>query len=437
MTEFLWNLFEIIVTLFECSISMHFVCKFLGLDFTDKSNLKYWYGIVICYTIAVTVVNCIISYEGIFAFIYSFIVFIYATFFLPDKLIKKAFVSVFFLCVIVMNSYSGVNITSTILNSGAEEIYSKTGFLRLIAVIFVQALNLLVFQILENTIGNGALKLKFREWLLLACTFFLSVLGMTLIQLAVTNINADKILRLCFLGTDFTIIIINYIVIRLITVLNRHHQTELENQQLQLQLQYQTHYAETVRQQEESVHRLRHDLKSTISALHNFIHNNQLYEMEEYINRYDTLLSETSSIVHTNQPFLNAILNTKMTYAKEHGIACIYHSPEILPSINGMDYCSLLGNLLDNAIDASILLAVREISVTIDFTDSILTITVKNRIQNSVLYENPHLNTTKGNNSYHGHGIPTIKEIVKKYNGDVDFYESDGWFNASIVLYIQ
>lgn len=437
MMGLLWELFELIVTLFECSVSMHFVCKFLGLDFTDKANLKFWYGVSLCYAVAVTIMNLIIPYEGVLAFIYIFIVFMYSIFLLPGTLVKKAFASILFLCVIVMNSSFGVNLASTILNSSAADIYAESGFSRFITVIFVQALNLLVFQVLENTIGSGTLKLKLREWLLLASAFFVSILGMILIQIAVTNLNASEKLRLCFLGADLTIIIVNYITILLITVLNHHHQTELENQQMKLQLQYQVQYAETVRQQEESVHRLRHDLKTTISALHDFLYKRQLSEMEEYLDTYTTSLFETTSIVHTNQPFLNAILNTKMTYAKEHKIACTCHLPKILPTINGMDYCSLLGNLLDNAIDASLLLSVREIAVSIDFTDFKLTIAIKNRIQSSILCSNPHLHTTKGNKSDHGHGIPTIREIAKKYNGDVDFYESDGWFNARVILYLK
>lgn len=334
-----------------------------------------------------------------------------------------------------MNSSLGVNLASTILNSSVADIYAKSNFSRFITVIFVQALNLLVFQVLEKTIGSGALKLQLREWLLLASVFFVSIFGMTLIQVAVTKLNATEKLRFCLLGTDLTIIIVDYITILLITVLNHHHQTELENQQMRLQLQYQVQYAETVRQQEESVHRLRHDLKTTISALHDFLHKKQLSAMEEYLETYTTSLFETTSIVHTNQLFLNAILNTKMTYAKEHGIDCTCHLPATLPTINGMDYCSLLGNLLDNAIDSSLLLSVREIAVSIDFTDFKLTIAVKNKIQSSILNSNPHLQTTKGNKSDHGHGIPTIKEIAKKYNGDVDFYESNGWFNASVILY--
>ncbi len=70
----LWGLFELIVTLFECSVSMHFVCKFLGLDLTEKANHKLWYEVVLCYAIAVTIMNLILSYEGALAFIYISIV---------------------------------------------------------------------------------------------------------------------------------------------------------------------------------------------------------------------------------------------------------------------------------------------------------------------------------------------------------------------------
>ena len=431
----LWELFEIFITLFECSISMHFVCKFLGLDFTDKSNYKFWYGLVLCYAIAVTIINFIIPYEGMLVFIYSLIVFLYATFFLPGTIIKKIVASVLFLCVIIMNSSLGVNLTSALLNSNATEIYTESNFTRFITVTFVQALNLLAFQVLEKTTGGGALNLRFGEWMLLLSSFFVSILGMTLIQIAATNLEVTDVLRLCFLGVDFSIIIIDYITIQLISVLSHHHQTELENQQMRLQLQYQLQYAETVRQQEASVRRLRHDFKATISALYDFLHNNQLPAMKSYLDAYAISLLETASIVNTNQPFLNAILNAKLTYAKERGIVCTCYSPTNLPSINGMDYCSLLGNLLDNAIEYSLLVSEREIAVKIDFIDSKLIVVVRNRIQNNILYSNPELHTTKGDNFNHGFGIPTIKEIVKKYNGEIDFYDMDGWFNARVVIY--
>lgn len=218
-------------------------------------------------------------------------------------------------------------------------------------------------------------------------------------------------------------------------MLHRQQQTELENSQMKMQLKYQAKYADSVQRQEETVCKLRHDLKTTISALRNFQINRKYDEMGEYLQAYDKTLSATESIVNTNQSFVNAILNTKISYAKEQGIICSCHSPKQLPEFAGEDYCSLLGNLLDNAIEASVTLKKPEITVTLDYCGTRLNVIIKNRIELSVLENNPNLHTTKRRKHGHGYGIETIKEIAKKYHGSADFYESDGWFIAAVDLY--
>lgn len=437
MKNVLWEIFELFVTVFECAVSMHFVCRFLGFDIKDEGTDKYWFGLTICYAMTVVTMNMIMPYEGAFVLLYSCVVFIYSAVFMPGALRKKALASILFLCIIIMNSSFVVNLVCSLMNTSASEIYSHQDMTRFMTLIFVQSFNLLVFQLLEKTICCDALRLKLREWGLLSGIFLLSIICMTLIQIAAVQIHADRKIQLCFLGADLTVILADFISIRLITALHRQHQTELENSQMKMQLQYQTQYAETVRQQEKSVHRLRHDLKTTISALRDFIVRDQKDEMERYLDTYARSLSETASIVHTNQPFLNAILNTKLTFAKENGIICSCHSPTTLPAIDGTDYCSLLGNLLDNAIEASINLPSNEIAVILDYIDSKFTVTVKNRINKSILETNPNLHTTKSNRSGHGLGISTVREIAKKYNGSVDLYENGGWFIASVILYIQ
>jgi len=62
------------------------------------------------------------------------------------------------------------------------------------------------------------------------------------------------------------------------------------------------------------------------------------------------------------------------------------------------------------------------------------TIIVRNRIENSVLEENAELKTTKSDKECHGIGIQSIKEIVTRYNGMMEYYEKDMWFTASIWL---
>ena len=437
MKALLWEMIELLVTLFECSVSMHFVCRFLGLDFSNRKNCKHWFALTLCYGLTVTTMNLLMPYEGAFVLLYSVVVFLYTLFFLQGSAVKKAAASALFLCVIIMDSSLSVNLISSLMQSSAQEIYTESDFTRLITLLIVQSLNLLVFQILEKTICIGALQLKVREWILLGSVFLLSILCFTLIQIAATHTETGQFMRLCFLGADLSLILIDYSTIRLLSALHRQHQTELENSQMKMQLQYQTKYADTVRQQEETVHRLRHDLKTTISALRDFHNNRQYEEFEQYLCAYEKSLSKTASIVYTDQPFLNAILNTKMSFAKEHGIICSCHSPQQLPQIAGVDYCSLLGNLLDNAIEASTELHNPEITVTLDYFGTKLTVIVKNRIESSILEHNPDLQTSKERKNGHGYGIRTVKEITEKYHGAADFYEANGWFIVAVTLYLD
>lgn len=439
MIDLLWGVFELAVTLFECGISTKFVCSFLGKDTKQKPGKKVWLGMALCYSSAVTVFNCILLYEGVYDFVYILILFIYSICFLPGTVYQKCFVSVFTICCIVMNSSFGANLVSNLTRTDLETIYGTKGVPRLLAVLFVQIMNLLAFQLLTRLLGKGAVKLRRTEWALLGGVFSFSIAAMVIVQLASMYIEAGQKVRLLFLCIDMAVMIVDYITVRLIISLNRSYQTKMENEQLRKQMQYQTQYAETVRQQEESVHRLRHDFKATIAILHDFIQKNSLAEMKTYLNTYAAALAETVSIVKTNQPFLNAILNTKLTYAKEHGILCTCHSPQVLPDLPGADYCSLLGNLLDNAIEAELSGHVTnpELRVHIDYRDDQFIMILRNRIDESVLLTNQTLHSTKQDDRQHGFGIPTVREIVKRYQGSLEFYEDEGFFTAYVGLQIH
>ncbi len=102
-----------------------------------------------------------------------------------------------------------------------------------------------------------------------------------------------------------------------------------------------------------------------------------------------------------------------------------------------MDLCSLLGNVLDNAISASEKcdLNSRLVEVKITAIGSRVIILVKNSIPCSVLKCNPKLSSTKSTPEEHGFGVKTIKSIVEKYNGKVDFYEEGLTFICLAELY--
>ena len=93
---------------------------------------------------------------------------------------------------------------------------------------------------------------------------------------------------------------------------------------------------------------------------------------------------------------------------------------------------------MDNSIEACLKCTLSpKIFMEIYEEKGYLHIMVKNTVDKSILKSNPYLRTTKNNNEYHGFGILSIKDIVQKYDGLMDFYEKDLLFICHILLKIS
>lgn len=104
--------------------------------------------------------------------------------------------------------------------------------------------------------------------------------------------------------------------------------------------------------------------------------------------------------------------------------------------INDVDLCSLLSNILDNAITAckNCQIDSKRIFINIISDEYKYVFCVKNSIPESVLQHNPDLITTKSDKDNHGMGVKIIRSIAAKYDGKVDYYEEDKEFCCSVIL---
>lgn len=132
--------------------------------------------------------------------------------------------------------------------------------------------------------------------------------------------------------------------------------------------------------------------------------------------------------------FVNAILNSKLSIAKSKGIEVLCSSSSEVEGINEYDLCNLIGNMLDNAIEAARKTENAVVEVSIRSDKYKLMITVANSISKSVLNGNSKLKTTKNKTEHHGFGVKTIRSIAKKYNGSADFYEENLTFFCRVIL---
>ena len=106
-------------------------------------------------------------------------------------------------------------------------------------------------------------------------------------------------------------------------------------------------------------------------------------------------------------------------------------------NISSAEIAVLFGNLLDNAIEAATETVEKRITLEIQENAGYLIIFTSNSINSSVLKNNANLETSKTNKELHGIGIKSIKSIVDRYNGMIQFYEEENEFCCHIMLEIN
>ena len=196
-----------------------------------------------------------------------------------------------------------------------------------------------------------------------------------------------------------------------------------------------THYAE-VENMYKQMRGWRHDYRNHIGVLKAYTAADDMESIKSYLDKLDTDLSTVDTVLKTGNAMADAILNSKISLAKSRNIAvkADAHIPVAL-KISDIDLCVIIGNLFDNAIEASMAMPEEErmIRVYMDMKNTQLYISftnftaVKKRTKRGRIFE-----STKGEG--HGLGLIRIDDIIDRYDGYLSRNSEDGAFTTEILL---
>ena len=180
----------------------------------------------------------------------------------------------------------------------------------------------------------------------------------------------------------------------------------------------------------------RHDYRNHIQAMKAYAAAGDLEALRRYLDLLDTDLSTVDTVVKTGNPMTDAILNSKISLAVSKGIAVTAdaHIPVELKS-SEIDLCCIIGNLFDNAIEASLKLPEeqRKIRVYMDMKNTQLYISFTNFTAGKKLQKQGGIfRSTKGEG--HGLGLARIDAIVERLDGYLSRASEDGAFTTEILL---
>lgn len=437
MIDILWLIIEWGTNFFQSFLCIHFII----VSFDNKCkilNVKKVHIIgTLFMTTVVALLNYITIYEGLLGVIYSMCFFLFAYIFLHGSILKKIFISVFTnICLIVAATIVS-NILLSFIKNDLSYIYTEQCLERLLYMIITTALIAYIFAISKRFTSGKKESLKIKEWILILSVLGISFFIVAIMQITILDAEIDKEKLNLLMASELGIILINILCLYITVSLNETHKREEQLIIDKRRSEYGQQYAQTIKEQYEQTRRLRHDMKQYASAMQALIKGGKLTEAEELAEQQTESLSRIETVINVNNDFLNAILNSKLSFAKSKGIDVLCSIENDISGIDDIDLCNLIGNLLDNAILAAEKCdpESRLIEIKISSAGSRLVMIVRNSICDSVLRENPELKSTKADSFEHGFGIKTIKYIAEKYNGKFDYYEEDLMFVSRVELH--
>ena len=203
---------------------------------------------------------------------------------------------------------------------------------------------------------------------------------------------------------------------------------------------YQRELIETHYQEVDNMYRKmrgwRHDYRNHIQAMKVMAANGNMDGIKAYLDELDTDLNTVDTVVKTGNAMADAILNSKISLAQSKSIAvhCDAHIPVKL-QMSELDLCCILGNLFDNAIEASLPLPERErqMRVYMDMKGTQLYISFTNFTSGRKLNKVGNLfQTSKGEG--HGFGLVRIDNIIERLGGYLSRNSEDGAFTTEILI---
>lgn len=218
-------------------------------------------------------------------------------------------------------------------------------------------------------------------------------------------------------GSGYSNLLLSHMVfggIVIIISVSRERQLELEHEQM-----LEEHYQKYVDYYQQN-HKLVHDIKNHLLILKKCEENKEYVLLKEYLDEIQESYQQSEDNIKSGNWMLDTILNIKKNIAEQKKIQFDVKITQItaLPFDN-TEVCVLLGNLLDNAIEANeqVLEAEKRfISVEIKKQNEMLYFEISNRLSNEYK-DNQFHETSKDNKLLHGIGLKSVKRIVQKYNG--------------------
>lgn len=238
-------------------------------------------------------------------------------------------------------------------------------------------------------------------------------------------------------GPDFNVkSFVISIILLIINFLNFYlYDKYIENMQLKIMFnaiessnQAYRNQIQLMSESQKKIRLLKHDMKNHFIKLKYDLENGNYTKANEYIDNMTNNFTSEKEFVNTGNVDFDCLLNYKLSIAEEMNVdfSCYVVLPEEL-QIDSFDLTVILGNLLDNSLNALKTSEVKLLNIDINYSIGIIVI----KIENTFTDVNKH----NDNPEEHGYGLISVQTSLEKYNGKLQNDIIDNKYVAKAILY--
>lgn len=185
---------------------------------------------------------------------------------------------------------------------------------------------------------------------------------------------------------------------------------------------------------------LYHDIHNHIEAIYHCLTHGEIQKATQYCEELRAPIHAISKIVWTGNTTLDYLINSKIAVAEQKNIQTnVNIEYPRNTNIRSVDLTTILGNLLDNAIDAADNAPehLRTLNLTIRRINDMLIIKIENGYGAVPIQANGVLLTSKSEKNLHGWGLKSVETAAEHYDGTLNTEYADGIFKAVVTLSFQ
>lgn len=185
-------------------------------------------------------------------------------------------------------------------------------------------------------------------------------------------------------------------------------------------------YFEASAEANKQIRAMKHDMKNNMQVLLMLLEKGDYDRMKEYIGEMSQNIESADVSAHTGDTIADAIISDKKNKAEKAGVTLNVSGVITDVNFSPVDTCKILGNILDNAIEAvsderfvDLDPSYKVIDLTFKKTEKFFMISMVNPCNDAPVYVGDRIISSKTNKSEHGFGLQNAKEAAEKYGGDM------------------